>query len=43
LIGLSFVFGNIYSMLLTSLIVLGIGIYLDISVALPFKEAIDKN
>jgi len=43
LIGLSFVFGNIYSMLVTSLIILGIGIYLDISVALPFKEAMDKN
>ena len=43
LIGLSFIFGNIYSMLVTSLIIIGIGIYLDISVALPFKEAIDKN
>lgn len=43
LIGLSFVLGNIYYMLLTTLMIMGIGLYLEFFIALPFKEAIEKN
>ena len=43
LIGLSFVIGNIYYMLFTTLIVFGIGLYLEFFVALPFKKALEKN
>jgi len=43
LIGLSFIIGNIYYMLFTTLIILGIGLYLEFFIALPFKEAIEKN
>ena len=43
LIGLSFVIGNIYYMMFTTLMILGIGLYLEFFIALPFKEAIEKN
>lgn len=43
LIGLSFVLGNIYCMLFTTLMILGVGLYLDFYVAIPFKKAIETN
>ena len=43
LIGLSFVLGNIYYMLFTTLMILAIGLYLEFFIAFPFKEAIEKN
>ena len=42
-IGLSFVLGNIYYMILTTLMIFAIGLYLEFYIALPFKEAIEKN
>ena len=42
-LGLSFIFGNIYSMLITTLIIIAVGIYLDSHIALPFEKAIKLN
>ncbi len=41
-IGISFVLGDIYSMVFTALIILLIGIYLDLYVAIPFKKSLEN-
>ena len=42
-LGLSFIFGNIYIMFITALIIIAVGFYLDSHIALPFKKAIKLN
>ena len=42
-LGLSFIFGNIYIMFFTALIIIAVGFYLDSHIALPFKKAIKLN
>lgn len=42
-LGLSFIFGSIYIMFFTALIIIAVGFYLDSHVALPFKKAIKLN
>ena len=39
-LGLSFVFGNIYNMIFTALIIIAVGFFLDSHIAFPFKKAI---
>ena len=42
-LGLSFIFGNIYIMFFTALIIIAVGFYLDSHIALPFRKAIKLN